>query len=233
MRQSVSTCLGEAKDMKSAIVLGAGMIGVATAVHLQQRGWSVVLLDRKEPGRETSYASAGIIQSEAVRPYAMSHDWREIANIALGRSNKVRYHLAALPRHLGPLLGYWWHSFPVRHTRASQAYAQIIGCAAREHEVFIRQSNARHLIRRDGFRILYRRQSALEAAVAEAESLRQAYGVKFSLIPSMERMRRLTRRWSCSIRLLRYLLLRTRIGFSERRDRSRKRFSASQEIIAS
>ncbi|RWP94404.1 FAD-binding oxidoreductase [Mesorhizobium sp.] len=168
--------------MKSAIVLGAGMIGVATAIHLQQRGWSVVLLDRKEPGRETSYVNAGIIQSEAVQPYAMSHDWREIANIALGRSNKVRYHLAALPHHLGPLLGYWWHSFPVRHTRASEAYAQIISCAAREHEVFIRQSNACHLIRRDGFRFLYHQQSAFEEAVAAAESLRQAYGVKFSLM---------------------------------------------------
>ncbi|CDX21105.1 putative D-amino-acid dehydrogenase (DadA-like) [Mesorhizobium plurifarium] len=172
--------------MKSAIVLGAGMIGVATAVHLQQRGWSVVLLDRKEPGLETSYANAGIIQSEAVRPYAMSHDWRELARIALGRSNEVRCRLAGLSRHLGPLLSYWLHSFPVRHTRASEAYAQIIGCAIPEHEVFIRQSNACNLIRCDGFRVLYRRQSALEAAVAAAESCRQAYGVKFSLLTAGE-----------------------------------------------
>ncbi len=56
--------------MRSAIVLGGGMVGVGTALHLQSRGWSVVLVDRKEPGRETSYGNAGIIQSEAVRPYA-------------------------------------------------------------------------------------------------------------------------------------------------------------------
>jgi D-amino-acid dehydrogenase len=37
--------------MKSAIVLGAGMVGVATSVHLQKRGWSVALVDRKDPGR--------------------------------------------------------------------------------------------------------------------------------------------------------------------------------------
>jgi D-amino-acid dehydrogenase len=103
--------------MKSAIVLGAGMIGVATSVHLQKRGWSVALVDRKEPGRETSYGNAGIIQSEALRPYPMPHGWRELAKIATGRTNDVRYHLASLPDHIGPLFRYWWHSFPASHAR--------------------------------------------------------------------------------------------------------------------
>jgi D-amino-acid dehydrogenase len=47
--------------MRNAIVLGAGMVGAATAVHLQRRGWSVALVDRKRPGQETSYGNAGII----------------------------------------------------------------------------------------------------------------------------------------------------------------------------
>jgi flavin-dependent dehydrogenase len=72
--------------MRSAIVLGGGMVGVATALHLQSRGWSVVLVDRNEPGRETSYGNAGIIQSEAVRPYAMPHDIGGIFDIATGRT---------------------------------------------------------------------------------------------------------------------------------------------------
>ncbi len=65
--------------MQSAIVLGGGMVGVSTALHLQRRGWSVTLVDRKEPGRETSYGNAGIIQSEAVRPYPMPRDLATLA----------------------------------------------------------------------------------------------------------------------------------------------------------
>lgn len=172
--------------MKSAIVLGAGIVGVATAIHLQQRGWSVALFDRKEPGRETSYGNAGIIQSEALRPYPMPHDWRELAKIAFGRTNDVRYHLAALPYHLGPLLQYWWHSFPARHARVSAAYAQIITRAACEHEHLIRQSGAGNLIRRNGFRVLYREQAALDAAVAAAEALRESYDVQFSVMSSRD-----------------------------------------------
>ena len=112
--------------MRSVIVLGAGMIGVSTALHLQRRGWSVVLVDRKPPGRETSYGNAGFIQSEAVRPYPFPRDLRTLAAIATGRANDIHYSIASLPRHIGPLLRYWWHSAPERHRRISQSYAPII-----------------------------------------------------------------------------------------------------------
>ncbi|MEY9104588.1 D-amino-acid dehydrogenase [Bradyrhizobium yuanmingense] len=172
--------------MNSAIVLGAGMVGVATAIHLQQRCWSVTLIDRKQPGCETSYGNAGIIQSEALRPYAMPHDWRELVEIATGRTNDVRCRLAALPYHLGPLFRYWWHSFPNQHARVSAVYARIIALAAREHELLIRQSRADHLIRRDGFRVLHRDQAALDAAARGASALHEAYGVKFRVLSSID-----------------------------------------------
>ena len=77
--------------MRSVIVLGAGMVGVATALQLQRRGWSVVLVDRRPPGRETSYGNAGFIQGEAVRPYPMPRDLATLAAIATGRANDVHY----------------------------------------------------------------------------------------------------------------------------------------------
>ena len=172
--------------MKSAIVLGAGMIGVATSLHLQKRGWSVALVDRKEPGRETSYGNAGIIQSEALRPYPMPHGFRELARIATGRSNDVRYHLASVSNHIGPLIRYWWHSLPAAHARASEAYAAIIACAVREHEPLILESGADNLIRRNGFRVLHRTQAAFDADAAVAETLREAYGVKFSIMTARD-----------------------------------------------
>ncbi|MGO7421559.1 FAD-dependent oxidoreductase, partial [Rhizobium ruizarguesonis] len=49
---------------KNAIVLGAGIVGVSTAIHLQRRGRQVTLIDRKDPGNETSFGNAGLIQRE-------------------------------------------------------------------------------------------------------------------------------------------------------------------------
>ena len=165
--------------MRSAIGLGGGMIGVATALHLQRRGWSVVLVDRTSPGRETSYGNTGIIQGEAVRPYPMPRDFASLLRIALGRTNDVRYRLLALPHHLGPLLQYWRNSAPERHARISAAYAPIITRAVHEHDVFIREAGVGNLVQRDGFHLLHREQAALDGAIAIAEAMRAAYGVKF------------------------------------------------------
>jgi len=172
--------------MKSAIVLGAGMVGVATALQLQRRGWSVVLVDRRQPGEETSYGNAGIIQSEALRPYPMPRDWRSLLAIASGRTNDVHYRLASLPQHLGPLLRYWWHSSPKRHDKISAAYAQLIAQATREHELLIAESGAGNLVRRDGFRVLHRQQADFDAEVGAAEALRAAHGVAFKVLTARE-----------------------------------------------
>jgi len=51
------------------VVLGAGMVGVSVAVHLQKRGRQVVMIDRRHPGEETSYGNGGLVQREAVFPH--------------------------------------------------------------------------------------------------------------------------------------------------------------------
>ena len=172
--------------MKSAIVVGAGMVGVATALHLQRRGWSVALVDRKAPGQETSYGNTGIIQSEALRPYPMPRDWSSLARIVSGRSNDVHYFARSLPHHIGPLLQYWWNSFPRRYARISAAYAQIISRATAAHEELISQSGAASLIRRNGYRVLHREQGTFDADVAAAESLHKEYGVRFAVLSSRD-----------------------------------------------
>jgi D-amino-acid dehydrogenase len=49
-----------------AIVLGAGIIGICVALHLQKRGRSVALVDRRGGAEETSFGNAGLIQREGV-----------------------------------------------------------------------------------------------------------------------------------------------------------------------
>jgi glycine oxidase len=46
-----------------AIILGGGIIGLSLAVNLRKHGLSVILIDRTEPGREASWAAAGMIAS--------------------------------------------------------------------------------------------------------------------------------------------------------------------------
>lgn len=49
--------------MKSsdAIIIGGGIIGLSLAVELRKRALSVLIVERGEPGREASYAAAGML----------------------------------------------------------------------------------------------------------------------------------------------------------------------------
>ncbi|HEV8635978.1 MAG TPA: glycine oxidase ThiO [Chloroflexota bacterium] len=56
--------------MPEALVVGGGIIGLLIARELRSAGRSVALLDRDRPGREASWASAGIVGARA--PWAHS-----------------------------------------------------------------------------------------------------------------------------------------------------------------
>jgi glycine oxidase len=47
--------------MSEAVVVGGGVMGLCSARELRKRGFEVTLLDRAQPGRTASWASAGII----------------------------------------------------------------------------------------------------------------------------------------------------------------------------
>lgn len=163
--------------MTRTIVLGAGMVGVSTALALQQRGDEVLLVDRNGIGRETSYGNAGAIQTEAVEPYAFPRSLSVLINVALKRSREVNWRLSAIPEHVRPLLGYWRNSSPAGHTRATESYRQITAEADKWHAPLIEAAGAEHLIERDGYRCIFRSTAIFEAARIEAERIGRNHGV--------------------------------------------------------
>src|SRR5215469_9256771 len=80
------------------LVLGAGMVGVGAALHLQKLGRDVILVDRHEDaGEETSYGNAGIVECASVFPYMFPRDPLKILRYAMNRAPEARYNLADLP----------------------------------------------------------------------------------------------------------------------------------------
>src|SRR3546814_13051763 len=56
---------------RSAVVIGAGIIGVATALALQRHGFQTTVIDQDEPGRGCSYRHCGAIRPDLRLPIAM------------------------------------------------------------------------------------------------------------------------------------------------------------------
>src|SRR5438874_13606967 len=73
------------------IVLGAGIVGVSAAYAARQRGLSVVLIDRREPGSETSYGNAGILSSGSILPLNKPSLWKALPAYINNRHAALRW----------------------------------------------------------------------------------------------------------------------------------------------
>jgi D-amino-acid dehydrogenase len=154
------------------------MVGTCTALHLQQRGFDVTLVDRRAPGQETSMGNAGLIQREAVEPYAFPREPDFLLDAALGRGAKVHWHAQGLWQMGKALLRYLHHSHPQRHALATQAYSRLIAHATDEHGVLVSAAGAQDLVTREGFRFVFRKAEAFDAAAQRAEDLHTRFGVR-------------------------------------------------------
>lgn len=164
--------------MTEMVVLGAGMVGIGAALALQERGHDVVVLERGEPGRETSYGNAGLIQREAAEPYAIPRDLPTLWRYVIGHTNDVTYHLRDLFRFAPPLWSYFRASSTARHRAVAQTYSQLIARSTADHAPLITASGSDGLIRKTGFYQLYRDPRTFEHAVHNAERLHATYGVE-------------------------------------------------------
>ncbi len=150
------------------IVLGAGMVGVSVALHLQRRGRDVVVIDRREAGEETSYGNAGLIQREAVFPYAFPRG--VILSYAMNCRRDAVYHLAALPRIAPWLFRYWQNATPERIERSARALAPLMARCVEEHDALIAEAGgmAQSLVQYKGWLNCCRTEESLQKAIEDA-----------------------------------------------------------------
>lgn len=168
------------------IVLGAGIVGVSTALALQSRGHHVVLLDKNRPGLGASFGNAGLIQREAVEPYAFPRDIQILVNAAFGRLNAIHYHPSALPELIRPLFRYWYNSSEKNYRQIAQEYSALIAHSTSEHAPLIAAAGAEHLIRKQGWYQTYRTDGAFEKGARDAERIRSTYGLSGRTVTSQE-----------------------------------------------
>lgn len=170
---------GPTTSNADALVLGAGMIGICVALHLQKRGRSVVLIDRRGGAEETSFGNAGLIQREGVYPYGFPHDFGALLRYGLNRTIDAHYHPTALPALAPFLWQYWQHSRPARHAAVAQCYARLIEHCVTEHDALVAESQAEALLHRKGWIKVFRTERERDRRFAEAGRWHREFGVNY------------------------------------------------------
>jgi D-amino-acid dehydrogenase len=163
------------------VVLGAGIVGVCAALHLQARGRAVVLVDRRGVGEETSYGNAGLIERASIVPYAFPRDLGALLRYGLNRSPQVRYDPLFLPRIAPWLFGYWRHSSPARLAAAARAMLPLVERCVDEHDALIAAAGAEDVVHRTGWIEAFRGGASFDRAVATGSGARD-HGLAFDVL---------------------------------------------------
>lgn len=166
-------------------VIGAGIVGICSALQLQRRGFDVTLLDRKAPASETSFGNAGVISRGSVFPSAFPGIHRKIPRILANRSRDARLHY----RYLGQLSPWAWQLF--KNTNAEKfgqnvdALNAIVSLCLAEHEALLGECDGLSLLQRNGWIKLFRHPESFENSATEQSYLKQC-GIDFEAVGSKQ-----------------------------------------------
>ena len=82
-------------------IVGGGIVGICTALSLQDRGIHVRLIERDDPGQATSFGNAGVISPWSIIPHSTPGFWKTIPRMMLTGWRPLSICLASWP-HIIP-----------------------------------------------------------------------------------------------------------------------------------
>jgi D-amino-acid dehydrogenase len=167
-------------DPVDVAVLGAGIVGVSAGIAAQQRGLSVVVVDRREPGSETSYGNAGILSSGSILPLNQPSLWKALPGYLGNTSAALRWDPLWVMRNLDWVVRFLGNAVPSRTRPRAAALHGLIGASLKLHRDWIVKANAAQRIRETGWLKAWRN-DATEAAKRE-QALLAEFGIKSELL---------------------------------------------------
>lgn len=161
-------------------VLGGGIVGVSAGVAARQRGLSVVVIDRREPGSETSYGNAGILSSGSILPLNKPSLWSALPSYLGNTSAALRWNPLWAMKNLDWLARFLGNAVPSRTRPRATALHGLINASLKLHREWIVTAGAPQRIRETGWLKAWR-SDAVEAAKAEQAFL-AGFGIASELL---------------------------------------------------
>lgn len=170
---------------KDITIIGAGIVGLCSALELQQAGYQVTLIDKAEPGQGASYGNAGIVSPWSIVPQSLPGLWRKLPGWLMDPNGPVTVRPGYLPR-----MAYWGIRFLMNgHTKKVRASAalmrELVADCIPLYKQLLNNSGAENLIK-DAYYV----QAFRNADDANLEALdyriRAEYGANLARINSHE-----------------------------------------------
>jgi len=157
-------------------IAGAGIVGLAIAANLVQRGYQVTVLDREGPAAGASQGNAAAIAWTDVAPLASPGLWKQAIKWLADPLGPLTVRPAYALRILPWMLRFLAASNPKKVAESTKALAALNGAALPAWERLWRISGTHNQVRRDGcLELLDTAASLADARAGWAEQ--RAYGI--------------------------------------------------------
>ena len=163
---------------RSALVAGAGIVGIACASWLQRDGWSVTLVDPADPAEAgASAGNAGLIAVHIARPIGMPGIWKSVPKMLADPAGPLSVDPAYLPRIAPWLVRLLFASAPAKVGRIAGDLKRLLDGAWAGLDPLVASAGAGDLVARRGVFVAYPGEA--ERAVAKVEhDLLRGVGVR-------------------------------------------------------
>jgi len=162
-------------------IVGAGIVGVATAIYLQREGHRVTLIDRGEPGEGTSFGNAGSLAPGSIIPLALPGTIRHVPRWILDPLGPLSLSWRQLPA-LAPWLFRFWRACNAQTVATSARAMRSLnrGCVDAYADL-LASAGAAELLERAAGLLLYKTERGFDAS-AYVRQLRIDNGVKVEVL---------------------------------------------------
>ena len=145
------------------VVVGAGIVGVSTAIWLQRAGRRVMLIDRAGPAEGTSYGNGGVLASCSIVPVTVPGLMRRAPRMLLDPNQPLFLKWSYLPKLLPWLARYLRHCNAGDVERIASALQPIIGDSLADHQALSAGTGAQRWLVPSDYLYVYRDRAAFEA----------------------------------------------------------------------
>jgi len=142
-------------------VVGAGIVGVCTALMLQRRGFKVSIIDHNPPGEGASFGNAGCFNGSSVVPMSMPGMIASVPRWLLDPLGPLSVRLNYLPTILPWLIQFLRAGQQSRVEEQAKALRSLISTTVPLITSLADEADAGHLIRHEGHLSVYRTEASL------------------------------------------------------------------------
>ena len=152
------------------------MVGVSCALALQKRGFAVTLIDRREPGRETSYGNAGVLARSSIVPLNNPGLFGKLKSYLGNRHAALNLDWRRAVTQPGWLLRFLWEARPSQAAARIAALGSLTASTVERHRALMTEAGITDRLRETGTLKLWRTEAGHAAAQAEHDFLK-AHGI--------------------------------------------------------